>query len=47
MNMSYATIPLFGECKKMYREKRLAYVVSSQNKHKNHPIYAVDTELGS
>ena len=47
MNMSYVTIPIFGEHKKLYREKRLSYVVSSQNKPENHPIYEVDTELGS
>ena len=31
----------------MYRKKRLAYVVSCRDKPKNHPIYIVDTDLGS
>ena len=31
---------------RQYREKRLAYVVSSQYKPENHPIYAIDTDLG-
>ena len=47
MNISYATIPLFGVNKRLYREKRLAYVVSSQYNRKNHCIYDVDTYLGS
>ena len=47
MDMAYATIPLFGENKRLYREKRLAYVVSSQDKPKNNIIYVVDTYLGS
>ena len=47
MDMYYATITLFGEHRRLYREKRLAYVVSSQYKPNNHPIYVVDIDLGS
>ena len=47
MDMSYETIPLFREYKKLYIEKRLAYVPSSHERPHNHPIYAVDTDLGS
>ena len=47
MDMSYATISLFGEHRRLYREKILAYVVNSQDKPNNHPIYVVDTNLGS
>ena len=47
MDLSFATIPLFGGHKRLYRYKRLASVVSSQDKPKNHPIYVVDTALGS
>ena len=47
MDMTYATIPLFGGNKRLYREKRLYYVVSSRDKPENHPIYVVDTDLGS
>lgn len=32
MDMSYATIPVFGEKKRLYRETRLAYMVSSKDK---------------
>ena len=48
MDMSSATIPLFGEHRRLYRENILSiYVVSSQYKPNNHPIYVVDTDLGS
>ena len=47
MDMSYTTIPFFGEHKILYREKRSTYVVSGQDKPNNHPIYVVDTNLGS
>ena len=47
MDMSYATIPHFGEHKKLYKDNRLAYVVSIQERPDNHPIHVVDTYLGS
>ena len=47
MDMSYVTIPIFGEHRRLYRETRLAYMVSNKDKPENHPIYAIDTELGS
>ena len=47
MDMPYATIILFGGNIRLYREKMLAYVVSSQYQPKNHHIYVVDTDLGS
>jgi hypothetical protein len=44
----YATIPVFGgEHRRMYREVRLAYLVSDHENPNNHPIYAVKYELGS
>ena len=43
MDMSYATIPIFGEQRRLYRESRLNYMVSSKDKPENHPIYFVDT----
>ena len=45
--MSYATIPIFGEKSRLYRETRLAYMVSNKDNPYNHPIYVVDTKLGS
>ena len=47
MDMSYATIPLFGDHRRLYREKRLEYVASSQDKTNNHPICVVDTDMVS
>ena len=38
IDMSYATIPLFGGHKILYGENRLAYVVRSQDKLDNHPV---------
>ena len=46
MDMSYATIPLFGEHTRLYRENRLAYVVSSLDNPNNHSVYDVDIDLG-
>lgn len=47
MDMAYATIPVFGEQRRLYRENSLAYMISSPEYPENHPIYSVDTYLGS
>lgn len=47
MDMSYDTIPVFGEQRRIYRENRLAYMISSLEYPENHPIYSVETDLGS
>lgn len=47
MDMSYAAIPVFGEQIRLYRENRLACMISSRDNPENHPIYVVDTDLGS
>lgn len=47
MDMSYATIPVFVEQRRLYRENRLAYMISSLECPQNHPIYCIDTDLGS
>ena len=47
MDMPYATIPIFGVQGRLYREKKLAYMVSSVERPYNHPIYSLDTEIGS
>jgi hypothetical protein len=48
MDLSYATIPVFGgEQWRLYREVRLAYLVSDHNNPTNHPIYVVEDVLGS
>ena len=47
MDMSYATIPIFGVQRRLYREQKLAYMMSSAERLNNHPIYLLDTEIGS
>jgi ribonuclease HI len=48
MDLTYATIPVFGgEHRRLYREAQLAYIVSDEANPTNHPIYALDTDLGS
>ena len=47
MDMSYATLPVLNENKRLYSEKRSPYVVSSKDQPGVHHIYAVDTYLGS
>jgi len=48
MDLTYATIPVFGgEHRRLYREAQLAYIVSNEENPTNHPIYALDTDLGS
>ena len=43
MDFSYATIPIFGVQRRLYRENKLKYMISSKESPENHPIYVVDT----
>jgi hypothetical protein len=48
MDISYATIPVFGgEHRRLYREAQLAYIINNEANPTNHPIFAVDIDLGS
>ena len=47
MDMSYATILVFGVQRRLFREKMLAHMVTSAERKKNHRIYALDTDMGS
>ena len=47
MDFSYATIPVFGVQRRLYRESRLKYMINSKECPENHPIYVVDTKMGS
>ena len=47
MDMSYATLPMLGDQRRLYKEKQLAYVVSSKNKPEKHLICALDTYINS
>jgi ribonuclease HI len=47
MDLTYATILVFGEeQRRLYREAQLAYIVSDEADPTNHPIFALDTDLG-
>lgn len=46
MDMSYVTIHVFGEQRRLYKENRLVYMMSSPEYPKNHPIYSIETDLG-
>jgi hypothetical protein len=46
MDMYYATIPVFGQDRRLYREVFLKYMVNNKSQPSNHPIYSVETELG-
>lgn len=47
MDMSYDTIPIFGTHRRLYRKKKMAYMITNEDNPENHPIYVVDTNLGS
>ena len=47
MDLSYATIPIFGILRHLYRESQLAYMISNKENPDNHPIYYVGTNMGS
>jgi hypothetical protein len=47
-DLTYATISVFRrEHMRLYREVKLAYIVSDHQNPSNHPIYAVEDEIGS
>ena len=47
MDMTYATIPVFSQPRRLYREKHMKYMVSSQERPKNSPLYSIHTDLDS
>ena len=47
MDLSYATIPVFGMLRRLYRANRLAYTINNRENPENHPIYSVDIDMGS
>jgi hypothetical protein len=48
MDLSYATIPMFGgEHRRIYREAQLSYIIRDEENPNNHPIFVVDTDLGT
>ena len=47
LDFSYATIPVFGQLRKLYWEKKMKYMITSKEKHINHLINTVHTNLES
>jgi len=47
LDLSYATISVFGKPKRLYRETLMKYVVSSQEKPQNFPIYSIHSDMDS
>lgn len=47
LDFSYATIPVFVKLRKLYREKKMKFMISSKGKPINHPIHVVHTDLDS
>jgi hypothetical protein len=48
MDLSYATIPMFGgEKRRLYREDQLTYIISDEMNPTNHSIFSLETDLGS
>jgi len=47
LDMSYATISVFGKPKRLYRETLMKYVVSSEEKPRNFHIYSIHSDMDS
>jgi hypothetical protein len=48
MDLTYDTILVFGgEHRRLYREAQLAYIIIDEANPTNHPIFGLDTDLGS
>ena len=48
MDLTYATILVFGgENRRLYRELQFAYIVTDDKNPTNHPLYAVEKDLGT
>jgi ribonuclease HI len=45
--MSYATIPVFGQQRRLYKETMMKYMVNSQEKPHNYPLYSVHSDMDS
>ena len=47
MDGAYATIPIFGQLRRLYREAQMKFLVSSLERPENSPLYSVHTDLDS
>ena len=47
MDMTYATIHVFNQTRRLYREYHMQYTVTSQDRPQNFPLYSMSTGLDS
>jgi len=47
LDMSYSTISVFDQQRKLYRETLIEYMVSSAKRPKNFPIYSMHSDMDS
>jgi ribonuclease HI len=47
LDMSYATVPVIGQQRRMYRETLKKYMVSNQEKPHNYPLYSAHSDMDS
>lgn len=47
LHFSYATIPVFGKLIKIYRKKKMKFMISNKEKPINQPIHGIHTDLDS
>ena len=47
LDLSYAMVPVFGQMRKLYREQKMKYMITSKEKPINHPINYVHIYLES
>ena len=47
LDMSYSTISVCGQPKRLYRETLMKYLVSSHEKPENFPVYSVHSDMDS
>jgi len=47
LDLSYATITVFGKPKRLYRETLMKYVVNSEENPQNFPLYSIHTDMDS
>jgi hypothetical protein len=47
LDLSYATIPVFRQQRRLYRETLMKYMVSSQERPHNYPLYLTHSDLDS
>ena len=47
MDMTYATIPVFSQPRRLYKETHMKYMVISQGRPENSPLCSIYTDLDS